>query len=270
MDTTEKEKGSASIEATISLTFFIFVIMAVFMLINFCIVQAKVSYAINTTAKEMSQYSYFYHVLGLENADATLKDNKKQAVEAFENFSSVIGGAQKEKSEIDDTGMEEYLSKLISGEKDADIKNLSGEINTLSQNIGDAVNDPTKFMKSIAALAGEKFSNKVKKLIVVPLAKGMTRRHFGKSINEANTYLKGLGVVDGYDGLNFDMSTIFKDGGKDVNIVACYQLDLASSFPFDLKVQICQRASTKAWLGGDLDTDSSENSEAPADKENTK
>jgi hypothetical protein len=33
----------------------VFVIMAIYMLINYCLVQAKVSYAINTTAKEMSQ-----------------------------------------------------------------------------------------------------------------------------------------------------------------------------------------------------------------------
>ena len=43
----KNEKGAASIEATISLTIFVFVIMAIYLLINYCLVQAKVSYAIN-------------------------------------------------------------------------------------------------------------------------------------------------------------------------------------------------------------------------------
>lgn len=56
----KSESGSVTVEATISLSAFMFAIVTILTIINICIVQARVSYAINTTAKEISQYSYLY------------------------------------------------------------------------------------------------------------------------------------------------------------------------------------------------------------------
>ena len=60
-------------------------------------------------------------------------------------------------------------------------------------------------------------------------------------------------MVDGFDGMNFNMTTMFEDGSDDIKIVVYYNLDLASVLPFDLNVSICQQASTRAWLGGDME-----------------
>lgn len=53
------ERGVIVIEATISLTAFMFALVMIMSMINICIVQARVSNAINLTAKELSQYSYY-------------------------------------------------------------------------------------------------------------------------------------------------------------------------------------------------------------------
>ncbi len=249
----KSEKGAASIEATISLTIFVFVIMAIFMLINFCIVQTRISYAINTAAKEMSQYSYFYHVFNLEDLDEKLAEGKTQAVEAFGSFSQLISdsSAQVEEIEKNPTG---YFDSVLNGEKTEDLQDIYKQIQDVSAHVTDAVNDPVEFMKSMASLAGEKVWEHVKSNVVAaPLAKGMTRRHFGTTRQSADEYLKGLGVVNGFDGLNFNMSTMFENGSDDIKIVVYYNLDLATVFPFDLNVGICQQASTRAWLGGDME-----------------
>lgn len=249
----KRERGAASIEATISLTIFVFVIMAIYMLINYCLVQAKVNYAINTTAKEMSQYSYFYHVFGLDKFDSTLADKKTQAVDTFSNFNNLISSSSEEFKDISDNPSN-YFDSVLSGGKTEDLNEVYKQIQEVSQNVSDVVNDPVEFMKSLAAMGGEKIWEKVKtNVIAAPLARGLTRRHFGKNTAEANKYLESLGVVGGYDGLNFNMSNIFEDGSDDINIVVYYSVDLATVLPFDLSIGIRQQASTRAWLGGDAE-----------------
>lgn len=54
----EKEKGAVAIEATLSLTFFMFLIVTLLSIVNLCIAQAKIGIALNQTAKEISQYIY--------------------------------------------------------------------------------------------------------------------------------------------------------------------------------------------------------------------
>ena len=60
----KSESGSVTIEATISLTAFMFAIVTLLTIVNICMIQARMSVAINTTAKELSQYSYLYSLTG--------------------------------------------------------------------------------------------------------------------------------------------------------------------------------------------------------------
>lgn len=248
----KEENGAASIEATISLTVFIFVIMAIYMLINYCLVQARVNYAISTAAKEMSQYSYFYHVFGLEKVDKTLNSKKGQAVNALSSFSSLISGVSEEAGEIsnDSSG---YFDSVLSGEKTDDLVEVYKQIQDVSAVITEAIKDPMEFMKSMAALAGSEAWQYVKtNVIAAPLAKGMTRRHFGDTQEQANTYLEGLGVENGFDGMNFNLSTLFENGSSDIKIVVYYNLNLTTVLPFDLKLNMYQQAVSRGWLGGDI------------------
>ena len=72
-----EERGSVTIEATISLSAFMFAIVTILTIVNICIVQAKMSYAINATAKEISQYSYLYSLTGLNDSQKNLYEKGK-------------------------------------------------------------------------------------------------------------------------------------------------------------------------------------------------
>lgn len=242
----QDERGSATIEATISLIIFIFVIFGIYMLANFCIVQAKVSYAIDATAKEMSQASYFYHVLGLDGVKSQLGDKASQAVSTYENLSTLINTSATETGEIT-SDTQGYISDVLSGKKNDDIGDLVNQGQAAVDSISKAVDNPTEFMKSIAALAGEKLWESA----AVPLAKGMAKRHFGE---DADAYLENMGVVGGYDnGLHFGASSLFTDGKK-IEIVVYYRMSLKNIIPnpaLNQEVVICQKAVTDGWLGGD-------------------
>ena len=54
----KRERGAIIVEATISLTMFIFAMFTLYSLVNICYVQSKMSVAVNVAAKEMSQYAY--------------------------------------------------------------------------------------------------------------------------------------------------------------------------------------------------------------------
>lgn len=68
------ESGSVTVEATISLSAFMFAIVTILTIVNICVVQAKMSIAINATAKELSHYSYLYSLTGIPGGQAKLAE----------------------------------------------------------------------------------------------------------------------------------------------------------------------------------------------------
>ncbi len=259
----EEDCGSASIEATISLVFFVFVVIGIYMLANFCIVQSKVANAVNATAKEMSQYAYFYHALGLDEWQAGQHEKAQKAVAAFEDLSEFIhtteesgGSAFNELQEHPDV----FIAEVVRNGGTEDTEALSAAINKLTDMFKEVKNNPVEFVRSMAALALSTGAEAgLSQLVAAPLAKSMARQHFGDTPEEANAYLAGKGVVDGYDGINFNLSTIFVagDGSKNLNsskvqIVAYYKMNLTNIIPNPLlnrEIILCQRAVTDAWFG---------------------
>ena len=255
----KEERGSASIEATISLVIFTFVVIGIYMLANFCIVQSKVAHAVNATAKDMSQYSYFYHALKLDKKQSGVDIKSEQAVAAFENLSEFIHSAEDAGHNTFEgitENPDEFIAKVIDEGATDDLENLSASINKLSDMFGEIKNDPKQFVRSMAALAAATgIGAGLSQLVAAPLAKSMARQHFGETAEEANAYLAGKGVVDGYDGINFNLSTIFlneSNAGKKIQIVAYYKMNLKSIIPnpaLNQEVIICQKAITDAWFG---------------------
>ena len=248
-----EQDGSATIEATIALVAFIFVIVAIYSLVNFCIVQAKVSYAVDNTAKEMSQYAYFYHVSGARDAENSLKADSQTALSTFNELSKTVNQADYVAGEIESVGVDDYLTGVLDGSR-TDLDDLYDQIQSASSSISSAVDNPATFMKSTSALAGEGALDVAKsRLIAAPMAKGMCKRHFESGGEDANAYLERMGVVNGYDGLNFNLSTLFSDDDSSmIEIVVYYRMSLKELIPgFDQEVVLSQRAITKGWLGGD-------------------
>ena len=94
----KKAKGAVTIEATISLTAFLFMFIMIYSIITICRAQAIIQVAINSAAKELSQYSYLYSITGLHEAMGNVTDaaadTKSDVNEVASNVSQVFSGIQ--------------------------------------------------------------------------------------------------------------------------------------------------------------------------------
>ena len=120
----KKTKGAVTIEATISLTAFLFLFIMIYSLITICRTQAIIQVAINSTAKELSQYSYLYSITGLhdsmKNVASSAEETKKNVNNVAVNVSQVFSGIQS----IADTNVDFGDPASITAEWDACIEKL--------------------------------------------------------------------------------------------------------------------------------------------------
>ena len=75
----ESERGAVIVEGIISLTTFMFMMFTILSIVNICFIQSRMAVALNSAAKEISQYSYFYYKFGLDKANAKLSDGTEDS-----------------------------------------------------------------------------------------------------------------------------------------------------------------------------------------------
>ena len=81
------EKGAIVVEATLSLTFFIFAMLMILSITNICLAQSKIGTALNSAAIEISEYSYLYGLTGLNDKH---KELAHKGAEADEKIGNVV------------------------------------------------------------------------------------------------------------------------------------------------------------------------------------
>lgn len=209
-----KERGAVVIEATLSLTLFMFAMLTVYTMYHVCLAQARIGAALNATAKEISQYSYVYSLTSLNQKQANLAANGGVA-------KTTLGSDLSEVDSIYEAfmGLASSGSTILSNSDNAE----SFLYYTLDYGI-----DTAK-----AAIAGE-------------LARGMMRKHFG---SDPDKFLRGLGVVGGTGGLSFIKSRIFESGTKDdILLDVRYKVVIIKLLNIDLTMNFELCAKTKAWM----------------------
>lgn len=260
------QQGSAIIEAVLCLTIFMTAIFTILSFINLCRAQAVISNAVDATAKEMSQYAYFYHLSGIEAAERGLAASTAADREKFNQIAGSTEALYKSFSglgslSVDD--MKAAVNTALDGDTDAamesivgnsglNLGNLSGKIDEMSAAMA-SIDDPIGFLKGVVVMAGMEGASMLKsQLIAAPLASTLIRKHFAVNGMDADAYLRTFGI-DGIDALNFKMSTIFSPTAPDdIHLVVYYQMDIVNFMNFQFgKVTICKEAVTRAWLGGD-------------------
>lgn len=264
----KSEDGAIIIEATISLTAFMFFIVTLLTIVNICYVQSKMSIAINETAKEISQYSYLYGISGLNEKQKELAEAGDAAKNTTENIVESVGGLM---NAVEDTkgqmvsGYEAVQNGNASGSElqakgksiYENIQNGKASIQTIENELSGIAENPVAFIKGLAALFGNGVIEEAKShLIAAPVAKLMSKRHFKSgSEGDCEEFLKGLGVVpkgNSYlNGINFSKSKLFPNGDNDIKIVAIYRAKVIPLLPIDLKFTFCQKAETKGWFGAE-------------------
>ena len=262
------QRGSATIEAVVGFTAFLFAIFTILGMINFCRAQMLVSAAVDTAAKEMSQYAYFYQMSGLQKFEGKLdnnasvgKNNINEIIGTVDNLYGSINGAVEqtvqEKTNVanmiaaGDADLQTFENAITGIENSAEgvMQGITGVSNAM-HNIG---NDPLLYMRSLVALIGSEGMEAAKRAVAVPLAKSFVSKHFGEDTASANAKLESLGIEGGLDSMNFNLSNIFSDDKhQDIEINVIYKVKLFQLFDrVMLEANISKVAVCRAWLGGD-------------------
>lgn len=261
-----KNRGSLTLEASIGLVAFIFAFVALLSLCKFARTQVIMQHAVNQVAKEVSQYCYITNKFGLKR-DRTLSTKTKQdtdnMIEETINFIKVL---ENEKSNIesidftvDQSTGDLYYDALMTIKKYDDAHNVikdsyttvTNETKILAAKAEEYLSNPVALLKGFVAIGVDEVADyAVSKYIAAPLSKILIKKYLPCGSLTPDEYLKSLGVKDGMSGLNFDLSTIHKDG-KTINITLVYYMTL--DIPLIPKKDMCYtvNASTISW-GSDI------------------
>jgi len=256
-----KNKGSLTLEAAISLPVFICVILSIAFLTRIVILHNLMQHAINDTANEIATYSYLYSASQLQEAHDNTKDKIEEGkvtfskhldttLEIYKSLSNTSDKAGDLKDSLDNIG---NVDQIINDTKDLEgsLKNNEVDAKKAKEIISDISSDPKKELVSMACLMADGAFEDVKsQLIAVPLTKLFFKKHLSTDEMNADQRLKNLNVVDGFDGLDFSESTIFKDN-KSIDIIVRYKIKTQLPINFLPDIYFIQRTTVRAWLDGD-------------------
>lgn len=262
------ENGSVTIEATISLSTFMFAIVTILTIVNICMVQARMSYAINTTAKEISQYSYLYSLTGLNDSQNQLYQAGVEGTKDVSKILSDINTVYNEIENLGNTGKQstDNIDDIMSAWDSAvgSVENIQEAGSSLESTLSDIASDPKNLMFGITKLAAsEGFDLAKSRLVAAPLAKTLCKKHLvNEEDGDVDSYLKFLGVVPSgtgsyIDGLDFSQSTLFPYGSNEIQINVSYDVKVIPLLPLDFSFHFNQTAITNGWLAGEHSCQSS-------------
>ena len=261
------DNGSVVIEASISLTAFMFLVMTLLTLVNACIVQARVGVALHESAKEFSEFGYVYSLFGFN-------DKQKEFYESLSGYrmdiDDAIGAMGDTKEALDtiagidplsDSAWDDWNSSLDtleeSGQKYEKIyENIKADPGEYFLGMGKvALNEGFEFFKG--TVAGQF------------IAKGLMYKHLREdSKQDPNLFLRRHGVKDGLSGLKLYNSTVFTNGTDDIAFICQYKIRMVRLLNIDVEYEVCQLAKTKAWTGNalvrDKDNDPTNNDSSDA------
>lgn len=243
-----REKGAITIEALLSLSAFVFAIFTILSIVNVCFVQAKVNIALNTAAKEISQYSHLYYALGADQLESKFNQGTENSKELAENTIDGLGT------------MMSSLSKVQSSAQSGDFDQMVEELNTgytsaesLITKYADALkDDPKGFILGMGKMATNELKESGKVVLIQILAKTFMEKNLKSSVDDnADAYLKRYRVVDGMKGLDFKYTTFLAYGESDeIQLVVTYKIRLIQLLNINCDFTIRQCSKTTAWDNG--------------------
>lgn len=258
----KENKGSLTVEASLALIVFIFAFLSILYLCKFVRAQIVLQHSVNQIAKEISQYSYLANKLGLRNDKTKSKEMIKDTDKIISEASNLISLINSEKDELDGIIIEnknydinDYYDNIKiykkydeAGNKirDSYIK-IGNDVNTFIGNAKEYLKDPKVLLNGFIEIAKDEIADfAVSKYIAAPLSSLLIQKYLPSGQASADEYLLKLGVDRGLDGLNFDTSTIFKNG-SDIDITLIYNMSM--KLPLFPEKSLCFRvnASTVGW-----------------------
>ena len=148
----KNQEGAIVVEATISLTTFMFLIVIILGLVNICLVQAKMASLVHGVAKDLSNYSYIYSLTGLASKEQEIANSASSA----------------------QTSIDEVLSN-------------GGEVYGTLEAIGN-IDFDEEFWNSCVALLKQSAINTVKSAVLGGICKDAVKKRLSTSTQSADTY----------------------------------------------------------------------------------
>lgn len=246
----KKERGAMVVEATISLTAYIFVIFTILSIVDICYIQSKMAVSLNAAAKELSQYSYLYFKFGLDEFQQELHDGTKgartTADATVDGVGALIESATGMKENLESGDFENLIEDAKSGGKT--VKSLVGKYEQ-------ELSNPRGFLIGMGKMALEELGEETKSLLVKVMAEFLMRKNLSDkkqtySQDTADAFLKRWGIEKGMAGLDFNYSAMMPYGKSDIILVVTYDVKVLQLLNIDYSFTFRQCARTKAWGNG--------------------
>lgn len=251
------ETGAIVVEATISFTTFIFVIFTILSVLNICFIQAKISSALNSAAKEISEYTFLYYKMGINDVESNLADGTEDDEELVKNTISgtmtFFDGLSKAEGDVQ--------ASIESGSIDWDVlKQDKEDVVNGAKNMGDILKqyqekikeNPKGFFVSMGMLAATEGMEELKVILAQIMARAFMEANLQEFVGDtADDFLARYNVVDAMDGLDFNYSSLMSKGSTDdIQLVVTYDVKVIQLLNIDFTFTFRQMAKTKSWGNG--------------------
>lgn len=265
------QKGMMVVEAVLTFTVFLMVVIAIIYMINIFIIHNKIQFAINSAAHEIASYSYLYQALGVRAGEQKLDqdgnpytrpidDTAAQVVDSINKIQGLYADVEDlnhslQQLEVNGDAVKDAWEK---GHKTLTDGEAAGE--SLGQSVTDVTNlfsDPKSLMTGIIYMGASAGRYSIKSAGATAAAGLVTKKYLKGQDRDADELLRGHGIEKGYAGLDFSGSTMFCDPHMQlIDIVVQYDIDLGFIrliLPKD-SLHVVQRVTVPAWLDGDGQT----------------
>lgn len=247
-----RERGAIVIEASIALTAYIFAIFTLLSVVDICYIQAKMSVALDESAKEISQYSYLYYKFAVDDVQSDLhegtEDSRQLAKDTADGVNSFLTNVDGAAGSFDyDTGAVDFEG-LYDG-----VSGAAADVDSLVTQYGDAIgDDPWAFVLGMGKMAGDELSGEANAMLAKVMAKSFMKKNLkAYEGDDPDQFLRRYHVVDGLQGLDFDYSTMMSYGStNEIQLVCTYEVQVIRLLNLDVKVKFRQCAKTLAWGNG--------------------
>ena len=243
-----RERGAVVVEAVISMTAFIFAILIILSVADIAYTQCKMAVALNSAAKEMSQYSFLYYKFRLDELNKFMSDGTEGAQKTVEDTMDGLGQM------MDSFG--NAGSALEEGSFDRALEDIRNGASSGSQTVSaladQVAEDPKAFLIGMGKLAGREATEAVK----VYLGQVMARAFMSKNLksfagDDPDAFLRRLHVADGMDGLDFTYTSLMAYGDtREIQLVCTYDVQVVRLLNIDFAFTFRQIARTQAWGSG--------------------
>ncbi|WP_432663226.1 pilus assembly protein [Wukongibacter baidiensis] len=248
------QRGSLTVEAAIVLPIFICAVLTIGFFTKIVYTHEIIQHAITEAVNEMASSSYLYYTSGVQNIDNTIDselEEKKQKsqehldsiTDCYNELNDSVGQLKSDSKNVYEgvgRGDVKGISESISGIS-SDGQNIKENVGEIQSVIEDIAEDPKGEMISIAALIAKIGYDKGKTAIGNQLIGYYVKKH-----GLTDERLKSLDI----DKLDFSKSSYFKSN-EDIDVVVKYNVDIPLPIKFTSNIPIVQRATARAWMGGD-------------------